>query len=185
MGTQVKSLKPRHEAIMDYMVANPQAELKEVAAHFGHSYGWICTLTRSDLFAARLREKRDAILIAEVQPLQTQLTACASVGLQRLMELLPTAQSLEEVSVTTDRLLKALGMGHGPASVTNVAVQANMVDPGLLAQARERMLEAPKPQPLPASPDVSDLLPAPQPTETPVVFDPADEMLREPATSVD
>lgn len=51
-------LNYRYEAIIDYMLANPQMTRQEIAETLGYTQAWFSTLTHSDAFLARYEERR-------------------------------------------------------------------------------------------------------------------------------
>lgn len=58
-------LKPWHEAVVDWMLANPTGTLEQCAVHFGKSYGWLGQLVHTDAFqeykALRFKAHHDRV----------------------------------------------------------------------------------------------------------------------------
>lgn len=55
----VKGLSYRHEAIIDYMLANPDMNKGEIAEALGYTVSYFSILINSDLFQAEFRARRD------------------------------------------------------------------------------------------------------------------------------
>lgn len=47
----------KHDAIIDFILANPTVQQNEIARHFDYSQGWISQIIASDAFQVRLAER--------------------------------------------------------------------------------------------------------------------------------
>ena len=54
---QVMDVNWWHEALIDWLVANPDSRLGEAALFFGKSRSWISVLMHSDVFKARFQKR--------------------------------------------------------------------------------------------------------------------------------
>lgn len=142
---QIMSISHVHEAIMNWMIANPHLPLKACAGHFGYTRAWLSTIIHSDLFQARLREKQEEVFSGIKEDLNTKLGALADVGIERLQEKLEHTDDTKTILETTKLALASLGFGAKPGGgaanvqnntqVNNVYV-ASSAD---LEAAREQM----------------------------------------------
>lgn len=146
---QLKSLRPHHHAIMDYILANPTDNYGSVARAFKVTQAWLSTVINSDLFQQQLQERR-ALLDKQVNDsIMSKLQKMAEKGLDNLLD----AQDDEEVSVAvqhdiTKTALSALGFlnngrGNGPSVVVNNNTTNNTmsVTSDAVAAARARIQE--------------------------------------------
>lgn len=150
---QVKTLSVRHDAIMDYMLANPVEQLGTVAQNFGVSAAWLSVIIHSDAFQRQLADKKDVLFGAAVVSVREKLNGVAAYALDKLAQSLEHASPASDkdfIASTTDSVLKNLG--YGPKSVPGFAPgnveQQNIfvVSKESLASAREKMREASVPE---------------------------------------
>lgn len=153
-ATQLQKLSHKHEAILDWLLANPEADYGDCAQFFGISVSWMSIVVRSDLFQAELRRRR-----AAMEELQHHRTADRLHGILN-KSLDATERALDSgtadgkfVTSTTELALKALGMidtkQAPPASVTkNTLVLGAAVDPQTLLEAQQLLLRVQRPRAL-------------------------------------
>lgn len=125
---QVKKLSIRHEAILQYLLANPTAKYSEVAGHFGVTPAWLSVVVHSEAFQEQLRARQDELFDSTVVAgLESKLTAAADMTLQEYMDKIPSL-SADQLSSSADRLLGRLGFGSqkGTINANNVQVNYNM-----------------------------------------------------------
>lgn len=145
---QLAALRPRHLAIMDFMLAHVTLPYGQIAARFGVTPAWLSTVVNSDLFQAKLNERRSLMENRQRELMGEKLLTIADKSLNALNDALDD----EEVGVKTKleiskTALAALGyLGSGKhqesrqqGSVTNVAVSVSVADDAIRA-ARERLL---------------------------------------------
>lgn len=143
--TELLNISHVHEAIMNWMIANPQRSLKECAAEFGYTQSWISTIIHSNLFQARLKEKQEQVFSGMATNINEKLVAGANMGLEKLVDHLETSADPKFIKETTTMMLDKLGFGAalktGNSVVNNAPVQNNfyMASPADLAQARGRI----------------------------------------------
>lgn len=139
-SVQLQKLSPKHENILNYIIANPLVSYGEVAGYFGVTPSWLSTIVHSDVFQDLLKRRQDEVFgTAIVQDLKTKLTAAADMSLERYLEKIPTMDA-DQIITSTDKLLGKLGFGskpYGPSGgVVNNYVQNNYVDQRTIDDAR-------------------------------------------------
>lgn len=130
-----------HDRIIDFMLANPEATNREVAAQFGFQPQSISIIINSDAFQARYTKRKteliDPILAASIESRLKVLAAVSAEIVAEQLELNRTDKkfALEVLQAST----KGLGLGL-PKQAVN-AVQANFVVslPGPAASSSEWM----------------------------------------------
>lgn len=138
---EIAKVSHRHEAIMQYMVANPTAPLGEVAAAFGVTQPWLSCIIHSHAFKTKLRERQDALFGNIAATLTEKLEAVAHAALDNLHEhvLASNSNPAQNLEVA-DTVLKALGYGAkgAPTAAAPGAAQVNnfYISRDDLAQAR-------------------------------------------------
>lgn len=125
-----------HLDMIDYLLAHPGASLKDLAARYGYSIGWICNVQASDAwksaYAARRAELVDPVLAATIAERFEGVTA---LSLQRLQEKLEAPQVSDQVVLRAVELgAKAMGLG-GNAPTPSAPPQDH------LARLAERLIE--------------------------------------------
>lgn len=143
---QLKTLRPRHHSIMDFMLANPRAPYGAVAAEFGVTQAWLSTVINSDIFRAQLAARRSLMDDHVNRDIVTRLQTLAKKGLTEMEAILDD----EEVSASTKlevakTSLTALGyLGNKGASPVQVNIQTNnqtniQTRSDILQAARDRL----------------------------------------------
>lgn len=141
--TQLQTLTTRHEAIAQYMLANPEAKKGEVARQFNVSASWLSVIINSDAFQAKLEEMQVELFSQALVPIADKVAALADLSLDRLIERVPTLQD-------DDTLLKIAEMaldrsGHGPAGPQALINAQNLtvmnVAADVVQSARQRIIE--------------------------------------------
>lgn len=61
-GARPPRIRYSHEAMAEYILANPWVTQDQIAAHFGYSASWISTIICSDAFQALLAKRRDELI---------------------------------------------------------------------------------------------------------------------------
>lgn len=113
---QVLRLSNRHEAILEYMIANPTRKLGEVAAEFDVTPAWLSVLIHSDTFQEQLRKKRDEVFHPAALTLQERLTGMAHLALDKLGEEIDNGKVSPALLLeTSNSVLDRLGYGTKPA----------------------------------------------------------------------
>lgn len=120
-SAQIQKVSPRHEAILNYLIANPTVKKAEVAAQFGVSQAWLSTIIHSDAFQAKLRARQEEVFeVAVLSGIEDKLLGVAHQAAERLGELLPLQDNVRDISDTMDKALKSLGYGRAPVIQQNI-----------------------------------------------------------------
>lgn len=151
----IANLSHTHEALLNWLVVNPDKTLRQCADHFGYTPQWLSAILHSDLFQAALKEKQIAITSKIAMGLTEQLKNLAHVAVDKLGQAIEKSEDGEFLLDATDKILHRLG--YAPASARNplgnVAtqqVQQNFyITAGDLQEARALMQEVSRPS-LPA-----------------------------------
>ena len=92
----IQKLRYSHEAMIDLLITEPWISQNELADRFNMSASWISTIICSDLFQAKLAERRDQLVDPEIRmSLKTQFEGLLS----RSMDILRTKLSASPESV--------------------------------------------------------------------------------------
>jgi hypothetical protein len=137
---EIANVRYTHEAIAEWLVANPMGSQNECAQFFGYSAVWISTIINSDAFQVYYRKLADERGAIAVHGIGEKINALAAMALDKAMERLQVSPSDQFVLDTTETALKALGYlgnnGNGhqaePAQHMHIHVDAEM-----LVEARE------------------------------------------------
>lgn len=146
---QISRISYRHESILRWLLANPQASLAQCAAEHGITQPHLSIIIHSDIFQARYREAQDGFNDEVVADVKDKLLGIAHQGLDKLSAIMPIVQDPEFVLDATERVLKTLGYGpkaNAPAAGTaqvnvNVSITPNEFQAAREAAARARVIE--------------------------------------------
>lgn len=146
---QLKTLRPRHHAILDFMLANPRLPYGAVAEQFGVTQAWLSTVINSDLFRAQLQARRGLMDEHVNRDIVSRLHVLAKKGVDVMEAILDddeaSASTKLEVAKTSLTALGYLGTKGGtPVSVniqnntqTNISARSD-----ILQAARDRLQAA-------------------------------------------
>lgn len=142
---QIKTVRTKHEAIMNFIIANPTLTYGQVAAEFNVTPAWLSVIVNSSAFQDRLKEKQEKLYEASVlAPLGDKLAAAADLTLEKYLEKVPTLSGDQLISAS-DKLLNRLGYGtkggNGSTHIgqMNVQVNSNHVPREVIEQARRKI----------------------------------------------
>ena len=116
---EIKRLSIRHEAIMEWLIANPSAKLAECARSFGVSQPWLSCIIHSDAFKGRYQELIGENIDQRVMPLRNQLTGVAATAIQKLGTAVEASSDPDFLLATVDKTLHRLG--YAPQSAQPAA----------------------------------------------------------------
>jgi len=139
----IQKLNFSHEAIIRWMLENPNATQNECAAHFGYSASWLSIIVHSDAFQAKWRElsgKADALVLNDIPAKMRGVASLAIEALGDQVEIAmenPNVLNRSFLLETSETLLSKLGYGAKPA----VGTQVNL-PPGANAEIRVVSSEA-------------------------------------------
>lgn len=148
---EIATVRYTHEAIAEWLVANPMGSQGECARFFGYSEPWLSIIIHSDAFQVYYRKLADERGAIATHGIGEKVNALAAMALDKAMERLTVAPSDQYVLDTTEVALKALGYlgsnGNGtvraePAQHMHIHVDAEMLMVAREAAAR-RFSEGP------------------------------------------
>jgi len=117
---EIQALTIRHEAILDYLMANPTVKLGDVAKAFGVTAPWLSQIIHSDAFQSKLKEKQDINFHSTVLPIREKMLAVAHLALDQLADKLPLETEPSALSGIAGDVLDRLGFSSKtPATVIN------------------------------------------------------------------
>lgn len=139
---EIKKVSPKHELIMQMILADPSRKLGDIAREVGVSQAWLSTIIHSDAFQRKLKERQEELFSATVMSLQEKVVGTAAVAVEKLAEGIEQASPTgdrEYIANTAEMLLKASGF-TGKADASIKATQQNFFfSPDALEIAREKM----------------------------------------------
>jgi hypothetical protein len=138
---QLGRLSITHDAIMDWLLANPgKGQMAKCALHFGFTRSWLSSIVWSDAFQAKLRDKKEALFSETVVPMRDQMNGVAQRALERLGEKVEVIDDPKILTDVADKMLHRLGyapkVDHSPGTQNNTQNNFYAVSPELLAAAR-------------------------------------------------
>jgi len=112
MSYNVKKVSITHDAIIDYVMTQPQATYREIAGQFDYTPEGIGIIVRSDSFKARL-EVRKADLVDPIirQSVEERLTGLAHASIDILQRKLATSDDPKLALATLDATSRAAQYG--------------------------------------------------------------------------
>lgn len=140
---QIQSLKPKHEAIIDHLLANPAGNLNALCARLNISRSWLSIVMRSDVFVeeyTRRRQDHNSELNKQLVEKQLKVTLKA---LDKVDQLLDDEDEIDLRGAldVADRTAKHLGFTPHPGAAPIIDETrervVRTVDAGTLREARE------------------------------------------------
>lgn len=117
----VVALSHTHEAVMNWMLMNPDKSLRECADHFGYTQSWLSTLIHSDIFQVKLAERQEGIRTRIADSIPQKLRMAADVGIEKLATKLEESEDADFILDATDKLLHRLGYAPARSAGTPIA----------------------------------------------------------------
>ena len=124
-SNQVVSLSHTHEAVMNWMLMNPDKSLRECADQFGYTQSWLSTLIHSDIFQARLAERQEGIRVRIADSIPQKLRMAADIGVEKLASHLEKSEDPDFILDATDKLLHRLGYAPARSAGAPIAQQGS------------------------------------------------------------
>lgn len=113
LSAQIAKVSIKHDAILDFLVANPTLKRSEVAGYFGVTVPWLSTIIHSCAFQDLLKQRQDLIFdVAVVQPIRDKLMGAANMAAEKLMEALTYETDTKTLNTVLDTTLANLGYGQ-------------------------------------------------------------------------
>ncbi|MHB0978383.1 MAG: hypothetical protein ACYC1K_03240 [Minisyncoccota bacterium] len=129
-ATQLKDLSYRHEALLDWLVLNPNKTQGDCARELGYTEAWVSQVINSNLFQARLgmllQEKREHGIFTVAE----KLAGLADLAIEKTLKNVEVSADPGFVLSAAEVALKRLGYGAakqpppGPTTVNNTLVVA-------------------------------------------------------------
>lgn len=148
----IAKLNFSHEAIIRWMLENPEKTQHDCAVHFGYSDAWLSIIKHSDAFRARWKELSDQADELVVNDIPAKMRGIASLALEGLADQVqaavdnPTPLQRGFLLETSEKLLAKLGYGGGGKVVVNAPnageVNVGVVDRADLERARAKLVES-------------------------------------------
>jgi len=139
----IARLSHTHEAVMNWLIANPEKSLRECADSFGYSQPWLSRLIHSDLFQQELQAKHREVFLHVAQDIPAKLRGLADLAIEKVSQIVSETESPEVAIDVFDKALHRLGYaptsarspGPGPVQQVFVSVSASE-----LAEARSTVI---------------------------------------------
>lgn len=142
-SVQIKSMKPKHEAIIDWLLAHPGRAMRHLAAEMGISQSWLSIVMHSDVFKEAYEERRSAHnqeLSKQIIQKQLKVTLKALGKVEQFLGDDDEVDLKSALDVAT-QTSKVMGFhpspGIGPTVVEERTREVRTVEPGVLREARE------------------------------------------------
>ena len=130
-GTQsaqnsITRIRYTHDAMIDFIIANPGVSQNAIAAYFGYRAPSISRIFNSDAFQARLAERKQELVDPSItEGFEANMKALAAQSLDIVAEKLAATQSAEMALKVLDLTTKALG--YGARQAQGPQIQQNFV----------------------------------------------------------
>lgn len=108
-SAQIQKMSHRHEALLQYMIAHPEARARELAIIFEMTPAWISTIIHSHAFQAQLAARQDECFSETVLPLREKMLGLAHDAVEKLGTQLDNSQDPKYVLDVADKVLHRLG----------------------------------------------------------------------------
>lgn len=124
-ATAIARVSYSHDAMIDFILANPMAAQGQIASHFGYTQAWVSRIMNSDAFLARLAERKTELVDPTiVATIDEKLRALAAKSLDVVLDKLTVSGSPDMALKALEVSTKALGFG---ARQQNLNLQQNFV----------------------------------------------------------
>lgn len=136
MPISVQKVSITHDAILDYVIANPSRTQREIAAEFKYTQVMIGVILRSDSFKKRLKERKSELVDPLImQQVEDRLTGLAHMSMEVLERKLENSEDSKLALATLDLTTRAAGYG----AKSNQVIQNQYVVhlPGPAANSQE------------------------------------------------
>ena len=172
MSAVLAKLNVAHDGMMDYILQNPGATLREISGYFGYTIPWVCQVVNSDIFQSRLAERRQEVEGLIARDIPAKLRAAADLSIERIIDKIGTSEDPDFLLDAFDKVMHRAGYapkahgGSGPGGA-GVANQQNnffyltkedlaQMRPGLSAERVVEQVGISYPEPAPQQLEAPD-----------------------------
>jgi hypothetical protein len=147
-AVQLQNVRLRHQAIADWLIANPDRSQGECAQAFGLTQAWLSVIINSDIFKEYIQARLAEVSTPVLYSLREKLLGVAHRAVEKLGSCVDNSQDPEYILAAADKALHRLGYAptRGPAvhvsGPTNQQTNVYVVDRETLDGARRRYLQA-------------------------------------------
>ena len=124
MSSVIQEMAPVHEAMMNWVLENPEKGLREMSAYFGYTMPWLSRVINSDIFQHALRQRQDAIFTRIADDIPTKLRGLADVAIEKLGAKLEASEDPRFIRESFDSVMEHMGIK--PGSVPAISQQNNV-----------------------------------------------------------
>lgn len=138
---EISRLSYRHDAIMEWLIANPDKSLHECALTFGFTQAWLSTIIHSDVFRAKYAALLANRIDERIMPLRDKLVGITNRALDAIGDRLETPEIIETQDLKEVATMGLRGLGYGGSRPATPPVNINIhssVTVEELRSARER-----------------------------------------------
>lgn len=143
---ELQTLSPTHEMVLNWIICNPDRNLRECADHFGYTQSWLSCIIHSDIFQHELARRQENVRTAITQSIPEKLRRAGDIAVEKLTTHLESSEDPEFILSAADKILHRLGYApqssrapQGGAGVSLTQTNVYMASPADLASARELM----------------------------------------------
>lgn len=111
---QISNVSHRHEAIISYLIAHPDAKLGDVAREFGYTQSHLSVIIHSDAFRMQLAEKQKEFHSELTRPIKERLHAVATKSLDKVETMLDCNAILDVNALVKIAEMAMDRVGHAP-----------------------------------------------------------------------
>lgn len=138
ISAQIQKLNNTHEAILDWLLLNPEKSLRECADHFGYTQAWLSTVINSDAFRVQYSKLRGDVHARVCADVPTRMTRISEIALDKLAEMVEKSEDADFILETSDKILNR--MGYGPKAVVKSTVNNTQNNTTFLVSADDLAL---------------------------------------------
>jgi hypothetical protein len=112
LATTIQKVSITHDAIIDFVIANPSSTYRQIAGAFGYTPEGIGIICRSDAFKARLEVRKDVLVDPIIkQSVEERLIGLAHASIDILQSKLATSEDPKLALASLDAATKAAQFG--------------------------------------------------------------------------
>lgn len=114
-----------HEMLANWILMNPGGTYRAMAAHFGYTIPWLCTVVNSDLFRAYMAERVKDVNSRVLDDIPTMLKGTAALAIERMQEVLTNTEDADTIVDAFDKVMHRYG--YAPNAKASPAAQAPQI----------------------------------------------------------